>query len=124
MTQHEVQAAHYGIGAIYPIVVLDQVHRWYQPVHPGPPEQQTDDHHGMLVLRWTGPLSEEAEAPAILEAAAARAPTAPPSRTELQDFQASLPPGLHLIHLPARHVIGPWSQRPGATSSHVPRRAA
>ncbi|MCX4826707.1 hypothetical protein OG883_44505 [Streptomyces sp. NBC_01142] len=124
MNQHGVQAASYGIGAIYPIVVLDRVHRWHRPVHPGLPEQQPDDRHGMLVLRWTGPPSEEAEAPTLLEAAAARAPAAPPDRAELQAFHASLPPGLHLIDLPARHVIGPWSQRPGATRPHVPRRAA
>ncbi|WP_411573356.1 hypothetical protein, partial [Streptomyces scabiei] len=51
-------------------------------------------------------------------------PAAPPDHAELQAYRASLPPGLHLIDLPARHVIGPWSQRPGATRPHPPRRAA
>ncbi|MFE0369482.1 hypothetical protein [Streptomyces tendae] len=124
LIQPEVQAACYGFGAIYPIVVLDPVHRWFRPAVPGLPEQQADTSHGMLVLRWTGPPSEQAQAPALLEAAAARAPAAPPDHAELQAYRASLPPGLHLIDLPARHVIGPWSQRPGATRPHPPRRAA
>lgn len=112
------------MGAIYPIVILDPVHRWFRPVHPGLPEQQADDGHGMLVLRWTGPSSEESQAPTLLEAAAARAPAAPPTRADLEAFQASLPPGLHLIDLSARYVIGPWSQRPGAARSPQQWRAA
>lgn len=123
MNQPGVQAASYGIGAIFPIVVLDQVHRWHRPHHPGLPEQQASDAHGMLVLRWTGPPGEEDEAPALLTTAATRAPAMPADSAELQAFRASLPPGLHLIELPARHVIGPWSQRPGTRPSG-PRRAA
>ncbi|MET9779205.1 hypothetical protein ABZ023_34015 [Streptomyces sp. NPDC006367] len=124
MNQHRVQAASYGIGVIFPIVVLDLVHRWYRPHHPGLPTQQAGDAYGMLVLRWTGPPGEEDEAPKLLMAAAARAPAMPPGLAELQAFYASLPPGLHLIDLPARHVLGPWSQRPGASPPFGPRRAA
>jgi hypothetical protein len=124
LCHHGVQAARYGIGAIYPIVVLDPVHRWHCPIHPGLPEQQPDEGHGMLVLRWTGTSSEETEAPALLEAAAARAPATPPTPADLVAYQASLSPGLYLIDLPARHVIGPWSQRPGAARSGTPRHAA
>ncbi|TLQ39396.1 hypothetical protein [Streptomyces marianii] len=118
LTYSGVQAAHHGIGSIYPIIVLDPVHRWRRPSHPGLPEQQPDHDHGMLVLRWTGTPDEEAQAPALLEAAAARAPAAPPRHAELAAFQASLPPGLYLTDIPAPHVIGPWSQRPGAALPH------
>lgn len=113
-SSHEVLAACYGIGAIYPVVILDPVHRWYRPVHPGLPEQQANGGHGMLVLRWVGPMSEESQAPGLLAAAAARAPSSPPAHVELAAFQASLPYNLRLIDLPALYVIGPWSQRPGA----------
>ncbi|MEW1760543.1 hypothetical protein AB0393_29025 [Streptomyces cyaneofuscatus] len=124
MNEHEVQAACYGIGAIFPIVILDPVHRWHRPVHPGLPEQHSDDGHGMLVLRWTGPPGDDHRAPALLEDAVVRAPAAPPTGAELAAFQATLPPGLHLIDLPDRYVIGPWAQRPGTTRAAPPRRAA
>ncbi|WP_328973396.1 hypothetical protein [Streptomyces sp. NBC_00239] len=124
MTRHPVQAACYGIGAIYPIAILDPVHRWHRPVHPGLPEQHPDYGTGMLVLRWTGPPGEDIHAPALLEAAAARAPAAPPTGAELEAFQTSLPPGLRLIDLPDKYVIGPWAQRPGATRSTPPPHAA
>ncbi|MBQ0888608.1 hypothetical protein KBZ94_27425 [Streptomyces sp. RM72] len=123
MNQPGVQAASYGIGAIFPIVVLDQDHRWHRPHHPGLPEQQADDAYGMLVLRWTGPSGEEGEAPTLLMTAATRAPAMPPNPAELQAFHTSLPPRLHLIDLPARYVIGPWSQRPGAGLSGPHRTA-
>lgn len=124
MTPRAIQAACYGIGAIYPIVILDPVHRWHRPVHPGLPEQSPGEGHGMLVLRWTGPPGEDAHAPALLEAAAARAPVTPPTGAELRAFQASLPPGLHLIDLHDQYVIGPWSQRPGTTRHTPPPHAA
>jgi hypothetical protein len=113
---HEVQAACYGIGAIYPVAIIDEVHRWERPARPGNlPEQQPEKGHGMLVLRWTGPQSEEATAPALLAAAAATAPAVPPTRSELAAYQDSLPAGLYLIALPAELVLGPWEQRPGVT---------
>ncbi|MFF9786296.1 hypothetical protein [Streptomyces nigrescens] len=124
MIHHTVQAACYGIGAIYPVVILDPTHRWARPTHPGLPEQQDDDGHGMLVLRWTGLQSETVEAPALLASAATRAPAPPPTQDELTAYQASLPPSLHLITLPAEFVLGPWSQRPGADASAPPRTAA
>ncbi|MCX4783930.1 MULTISPECIES: hypothetical protein [unclassified Streptomyces] len=122
MTLNDVQAASYGFGAIYPVVILDDVHRWHRPTHPGLPEQQGDDGHGMLVLRWTGPHNERA--PALLAAAAARAPVSPPTRQALETYRATLPAGLYLITLRSENVLGPWSQRPGADSSAPARHAA
>ncbi|WP_127452636.1 hypothetical protein [Streptomyces sp. B29(2018)] len=77
----------------------------------------------MLFLRWPGSPGEDGEAPELLATAAARAPAMPADPVESQAFHASLPPGLHLIDLPARHVLGPWSQRPGTTPPG-PRSAA
>ncbi|ATM24556.1 hypothetical protein SMD44_p10057 (plasmid) [Streptomyces alboflavus] len=112
MSPADVKAACYGRGAIFPVAILDPRDRWACPTYPGLPEWQPEDGHGMLVLRWTAPPSQAAEGPRQLAAAAAQAPRAP-SGPELAAYQASLPTGVHLISLPANHVIGPWAQRPG-----------
>ncbi|MFG2864750.1 hypothetical protein [Streptomyces sioyaensis] len=117
MSAHAVQAACYGIGAIYPVVILDEVHRWARPTHPGLPERQSGTGHGMLVLRWTGPQGEHTAAPGLLAAAAARAPAMPVTGDELLAYQQSLPHGLYLTTLSAELVLGPWEQRPGAASA-------
>ncbi|MFJ8752066.1 hypothetical protein ACIREO_22455 [Streptomyces sp. NPDC102441] len=113
MSHLEVKAACYGIGAIFPVAILDDRHRWACRTYPGLPERQPDNGHGMLVLRWTAPAGRTAEGPARLSAAAAQAPKTPTSPEELAAYQASLPAGVRLIALPASQVIGPWSQRPG-----------
>ncbi|MFJ6437845.1 PTS transporter subunit EIIC [Streptomyces sp. NPDC091416] len=53
----EVMAACYGIGSIFPVVIIDGRHRWAAATYPGLPAPQPDDGHGMLVLRWTAPSS-------------------------------------------------------------------
>lgn len=123
MSRHEVKAACYGIGAIFPVVILDGVGRWDRPTGLGLPLRRPGDGHGMLVLRWTGPESEEASAPALLAQAAARAPFMPTEGDELLTYQRSLPPGLFLIALHDEFVLGPWAQRPGAASARRLRDA-
>lgn len=117
MSHTEVRAACYGIGAIFPVAILDDRHRWACRTFPGLPERQPDDGHGMLVLRWTASESRTAEGPARLAAAMVQAPKAPHVPGELAAYQASLPAGVRVIALPASQVIGPWSQRPGLPST-------
>lgn len=111
MTQHLVQAAYYGLGVIFPVTVIDPYARWEQPPHGLPVRSPTG--HDLLVVRWCAPDPELA--PAVLTAAAHRAPPAPPTPEDLAAFSAGLPDHLRLITLPASALVGPWATRPGST---------
>ena len=107
-----VQAAHYGIGVIFPVVVLDERPRWHRPAPQAVPEQLDADSGEVLALRWTGHASALHAAPAVLLDAAQRVP-APPTEAALAEYRSSLPSRLSIITLPPWALIGPWSDRPG-----------
>ncbi|MDF3303142.1 hypothetical protein [Streptomyces tropicalis] len=115
MIPDEIQTGHYGIGAFFPLVVLDPATHWQSQAPGNIPVRCTDDTGGLLAVRWCAPESAGAQAPGSLAEVLA---TAPPVHelhdTEcLQAFHRALPQHLHLIALTATSVIGPWSRRPG-----------
>ncbi|MFJ4680577.1 hypothetical protein [Kitasatospora sp. NPDC088783] len=117
MTSHpHVQAAHYGFGAIFPVIVLDPQPRWYRPHH-GVPQTTDATDAQILVLRWSGPVNALYGAPAALVDAAHRAP-AHLSRGALARFHAALPAALRIVTLPPHTLLGAWSRRPGRGRSH------
>ncbi|MEU5900228.1 hypothetical protein [Streptomyces venezuelae] len=127
MTAHDVLAACYGIGAIYPVVILDENPNWVRPPHRGIPEPAsptTDDTPAMLALRWIGTTAHQAAAPDLLQTAFDRAPAPTIQPRELAAFHRSLPPSLRLITLVRQHVIGPWSERPGRLSTRTTQLSA
>ncbi|WP_372412769.1 hypothetical protein [Streptomyces luteireticuli] len=109
-----VHAAYYGLGAIFPMVILDAFPRWRRP-QPGALPDRTHGGEELLAVRWCGPDTELATAPDLLTKAAAAAPAAPPSPAELEGFRQSLPEHLRLTAIRASAVIGPWDTRPGAS---------
>ncbi|MDJ0342841.1 hypothetical protein QMK19_23335 [Streptomyces sp. H10-C2] len=119
----DVQAAYYGIGTLFPVIVIDPTPNWIQSRLGARPERSPEG-HGMLLLRWTGRPHDEASAPAALRSTARRAPHDAGNMAELQQFWSTLPTGLHLIALSSRLLLGPWDTRPGLTSGQDNQRAA
>ncbi|MEV5282671.1 hypothetical protein ACFYMW_35925 [Streptomyces sp. NPDC006692] len=105
-----VQAAHYGLGAIFPVLVLAPS-GWHAP-DPGLP-RRTRGAGETLSLRWCGPAADEDMAPHRLAAASL---DCPPDITEeqLAAFADQLPAHLRVIALRPSALIGDWSTRPGA----------
>ncbi|MGW7368369.1 hypothetical protein ACWGI8_34360 [Streptomyces sp. NPDC054841] len=116
MTHDIVQTAHYGLGAFFPIVVLDPEPRWHKTAPTALPECSPKA-RGVLALRWYGQEDQAAEGLLLLSAAARRAPRVLDVPPRLVAYRAALPRSLQLIALPESAVIGPWSQRPGAGCS-------
>ncbi|MET9319100.1 hypothetical protein ABZX75_02725 [Streptomyces sp. NPDC003038] len=111
MTRPVVQAAHYGLGSIFPVVVLDAHPRWHTPRIGALPEPSGEPKH-LLVVRWTGLDPDIGAAPALLERAARQAPEDfTPGR--LTRFKDGLPSSLLVTTLPATALLGPWAERPG-----------
>ncbi|MDW6058219.1 hypothetical protein SAZ11_08975 [Streptomyces sp. FXJ1.4098] len=115
MIPDEILTGNYGIGAFFPLVVLDTAPRW-QNQGPGlTPLLCAEDTGQLLAVRWCAPESAAAQAPGVLAQVVA---TAPPAH-ELHDmerlaaFHLTLPQHLNLIALTTTSVIGRWSQRPG-----------
>ncbi|MCQ1577164.1 hypothetical protein [Streptomyces parvus] len=122
MIPDEIQTGNYGIGAFFPLVVLDAAPHW-QNQGPGvPPLRCAEDTGQLLAVRWCAPESAAAQAPSTLARVAATAPPAQALRdTErLAAFRAALPQHLNLIALTTSSVIGPWSQRPGRPRAATP----
>jgi hypothetical protein len=107
------QAAYYGLGAVFPVVVLDPQPAWHQPV-PGALPERSAQAHEVLALRWCGPGDADDAALDTLRHAASQAPS--PPHAELAAFRDRLPAGLRLIALRQTALIGPWSKRPGRTT--------
>ncbi|MFI5864616.1 hypothetical protein [Streptomyces sp. NPDC051546] len=115
MIPDEIQTGNYGIGAFFPLVVLDTAPRW-QNQGPGiTPLRCTDDTGQLLAVRWCAPESAAAQAPGVLAQLLATAPTTQELHDAelLKTFHRALLPHLNLIALTSTSVIGPWSQRPG-----------
>ncbi|MFF4933207.1 hypothetical protein ACFY2H_30615 [Streptomyces griseofuscus] len=112
MNERTVQTAYYGIGAFFPVIVLDLRARWGRPVPPALPALASTGPAEILAVRWTGTERDAADAEALLQQAAQDAP-AEPSGDRLDRFRARLPASLFLITLPPTALLGPWSDRPG-----------
>ena len=112
MSRDVVQAAHYGLGAFFPVVVLDPEPRW-RGASPLALPERSPGADGLLALRWCGFDDEADEAGQLLEAAAARAPRNVGRAAQLAAYAATLPRCLRLVALPRRALVGPWVQRPG-----------
>lgn len=113
-TQGLVQAAHYGLGCIFPVVVLDARRRWHRPVNGRLPKPDTKSNE-LLVVRWTGPDSDIDVAPELLVRAAERAPEEfTPSH--VTRFKEGLPPSLSVTTVPPTALLCPWAERPGSSS--------
>ncbi|MFI5617969.1 hypothetical protein [Streptomyces sp. NPDC051567] len=118
MTPPVVQAAHYGLGSIFPVVVLDDRPRWHSPAAGALPEPAPEPEE-LLVVRWTGLDSGLPAAPELLERAARRAP-GDVTRGLLARFRDGLPSSLLVTTLPATALLGPWAERPGGSSPSSP----
>ncbi len=110
-----IETGHYGLGALFPLVVLDPAGWWQRTVTAVPEPHPAGGGHA-LVLRWCGPDPEENAAEDLLIRAACAAPATPVSASDAVTYQAALPAHLRLIALPLACVI---SRRPGA---HQPAR--
>ncbi|GLF98062.1 hypothetical protein [Streptomyces yaizuensis] len=106
------QAAHYGLGAIFPVVVIDARPVWHQPSTSTPPERHPQGRE-LLALRWSGPDDADDEAVDTLRRAAHHDPD-----TALAAFAARPPAGLRLIALRPSALLGPWGERPGRATHH------
>lgn len=109
MHRPAVETAHYGRGALIPVVVLAPV-GWWQREVTAVPEPHPAGGGYALVLRWCGPDDDEDTAEALLIRAACAAP-GPVSAGDAVAYQAALPAHLRLIALPLACII---SRRPGA----------
>ncbi|MGC5264055.1 hypothetical protein ACPXCO_23855 [Streptomyces cyaneofuscatus] len=129
MIPAEIQTGNYGIGAFFPLIILDPAPLW-QNQGPGiPPLRGTEDTGRLLAVRWCAPESAAAHAPTVLSRVAESAPPAQAlhDTERLAAFRADLPQHLNLIALTTSFVIGPWSKRPGrhgATPQPSPPRIA
>ncbi|MFJ3182549.1 hypothetical protein ACIPJN_29740 [Streptomyces sp. NPDC086796] len=119
MNRPTVQTAHYGIGAFFPVVVLDPRPRWARPVPPALPALAQPGPADILAIRWTGTDRDVAHAEELLYQAVRDAP-AEPFDDQLDLFRARLPPSVALITLPPSALIGCWSDRPGASRQVFP----
>lgn len=112
MNERTVQTAYYGIGAFFPVIVLDPRPRWGRPVPPALPALASTGPAEILAVRWTGTDRDAADAEVLLQQAARDAP-AKPTVDRLDRFRTGLPPSLFLITLPPTAILGPWPDRPG-----------
>ncbi|MFC8016609.1 hypothetical protein [[Kitasatospora] papulosa] len=115
MITDEIQTGNYGIGAFFPLVVLDAAPHWQNQGPGALPLRCAEETGQLLAVRWCAPEGAAAQAPIVLARVAATAPPAQAFRdTErLAAFRVALPQHLNLIALTTSSVIGPWSQRPG-----------
>ncbi|MFJ1742654.1 hypothetical protein ACIOG4_28760 [Streptomyces microflavus] len=108
------QAAHYGLGNVFPVIVLDGP-GWTMDSPAGPPERDAAS-PDVLVLRWCAPTDEHAVSELLR--AAARAPDHPTAE-HLTQYRDDLPPGIRLITLRPTALLGSWADRPGR--HHTPQ---
>ncbi|MFB8310114.1 hypothetical protein ACFC5T_16315 [Streptomyces sp. NPDC055961] len=104
-------AAHYGLGVIFPVVVLDssgwkQAAPWARP-------QRTTERDDLLVLRWSGLDQDEDESVQLLVALAQLAPDPLDDESALAAYAEQLPRSARLIALRPSALIGSWAERPG-----------
>ncbi|MFE6273927.1 hypothetical protein ACFVQ9_34640 [Streptomyces goshikiensis] len=111
-----VLAAHYGLGAIFPVIPVDARPIWS---HPGPGHLPTQHEGGryLLTLRWCSATPADERALNALTRAAQQAPEQPLDPGDLPTFAATLPDGVRLIALRQTALLGPWRSRPGALTS-------
>lgn len=111
----DIQTGNYGIGAFFPLVVLDPTPRWRNQSPGTTPLRCTAETGQLLAVRWCAPDSLEAQAPIALAQAAALAPASDrlSIASDLAALRRALPQHTHLIALAPSIVIGPWSLRPG-----------
>ncbi|MGA5703047.1 hypothetical protein [Peterkaempfera bronchialis] len=125
MIPDAIQTGNYGIGAFFPLIVLDPAPCWQSQGPGATPLACTEETGQLLAVRWCAPEALADQAPSVLAQAAA---IAPPAETlfvpeTLAAFHAALPQHTSLIALTTSLVIGPWSQRPGRPSTTTrPRR--
>lgn len=114
-----VQTCFYGLGAFVPVIVLGPAARWRQLALARRPEPEPHlPDRWLLALRWCGPDEEEDGAPALLTAAAARAPAPTAAPDRITEFEQTLPAHhLRLIRVAPGDLIGLWAQRPGHTTT-------
>lgn len=119
MRRYLVQAAHYGLGAIFPVVVIDSHPRWHQD-HPTAAPAISPEGSEFLALRWTGHDGHIAEAPNLLLNAASNVPHTSALPFHIDSYRDALPPRIRLIALRPSALIGHWSQwPPGNTGTHI-----
>jgi len=104
-------AAHYGLGVIFPVVVLDssgwkQAAPWARP-------QRVTDRGDLLVLRWSGPEQDADESVQLLVTLARLAPDPLDDESALVAYDEQLPRSVRLIALRPSALIGSWAERPG-----------
>lgn len=102
------RAAHYGLGAVFPVVVLDGP-GWRQPGPASLPERDASS-MDVLVLRWCAPSDDHAVRELLRAAACAPADL---TAVRLARYREDLPPGIRLIALRPAALIGSWADRPG-----------
>ncbi|WP_217231360.1 hypothetical protein [Streptomyces anulatus] len=112
MNDPTVETGHYGIGAFFPVIVLDPRPRWARPVPPALPTLAPAGPADILAVRWAGAERDLAHAEQLLLQAVRDAP-AEAHIGQLDLYRAGLPPSVVLITLPPNALIGPWSDRPG-----------
>ncbi|WP_274036362.1 hypothetical protein [Streptomyces sp. MMBL 11-1] len=102
------QAAYYGLGAIFPVVVIDHRPIWHQPTARDLPAQRPQG-PDVLALRWCGPAAPD------IDTLRRTATDTPPItlESELPALKGALPAGVRLITIRPGALIGPWVQRPG-----------
>ncbi|MEU5662149.1 hypothetical protein [Streptomyces longwoodensis] len=104
-------AAHYGLGVIFPVVVLDssgwkQAAPWARP-------QRVTDRGDLLVLRWSGFEQDADESVQLLVNLARLAPDRLDDESALVAYDEQLPRSVRLIALRPSALIGSWAERPG-----------
>ncbi|MFI0742537.1 hypothetical protein ACH4PU_31335 [Streptomyces sp. NPDC021100] len=108
----QVDAAYYGRGVLFPVVIIDHNPVWNRAL-PGALPHQGPGGEELLAVRWCGTHDDEPAAPALLLDAARHAPAVPASNAELASYRDALPEQAFLITLPVTAVISTWAERPG-----------
>lgn len=104
-------AAYYGLGVIFPVVVLDSS-GWKQEA-PGARPQRATDRGDLLALRWSGSDHDEDESVQLLVTLAELAPDQLDDESTLALYDEQLPRSVRLIALRPSALIGSWAERPG-----------
>lgn len=104
-------AAYYGLGAIFPVVILDDT-GWTQET-PGARPERASDCDGLLCLRCSSSDQDEDAAVQLLVELAGLAPEPIDDRAALASYEGQLPPSVRLIALRPSALIGSWAERPG-----------
>ncbi|WP_327391383.1 hypothetical protein OG728_38550 (plasmid) [Streptomyces microflavus] len=110
-----MQTGNYGIGAFFPLIILDPTPHWHNQGPGTTPRRCSQETGHLLAVRWCAPDHMEDQAAQALTQAKKTAPAADvlSAPAHLAAFHESLPPHTNLIALPTSCVIGPWARRPG-----------